>query len=252
MAKKITSLNISNESIEIADRIGAALNISRSAVFDYVMNAHRPFANQISHYHYEVKKLEERFLNQSVDAHLSSVRGKPEITREELFSSAWKHNIKSQLYVPSFEHYRHNTSDGTMGKGEKKIIEEQLESFVDTYRMKGAIHIKTDRIVDTNGPNARGCSSTILIKEKSWNGYFFDFNHIVTLPISDLIIFGVKEVLKREKIYFDAPYICWINIYHTNDLAVMIPIIREEEISDHRKNEKSIIIINPFTRGAKK
>lgn len=252
MAKKITSLNISNESIEIADRIGDALNISRSAVFDYIMNAYRSFAYRISYHHNELKKLEAFLLNQSMDAHLSSIRGKPEITREEILGAVWKNDIISKLNIPNFEHYRHNTSDGTMGKGEKKIIEEQLESFVDTYRMKGAIHIKTDRIVDTNGPNVRGCSSTILIKEKSWNGYFFDFNHIVTLPISDLIIFGVKEVLKREKIYFDAPYICWINIYHTNDLAVMIPIVREEEISDHRKNEKSIIVINPFTRGARK
>ncbi|ECF6118931.1 hypothetical protein VXK11_002127 [Salmonella enterica] len=252
MTKKITSLNISNESIEIADRIGAALNISRSAAFDYIMNAYRSFAYRISYHHNEVKKLEEFFLNQSVDARLSSVRGKAEITREEILGAVWKNNIKSKLDMPNFEHYRHNTSDGTMGKGEKKIIEGQLESLVDTYRMKGAIHIKTDRIVDTNGPNARGCSSTILIKEKSWNGYFFDFYNIVTLPISDLIIFGVKEVLKRENIYFDAPYICWINIYHTNDLAVMVPVIREEEMSAHRKNEKTIIVINPFAGGAKK
>ncbi|WP_039991022.1 hypothetical protein [Serratia odorifera] len=121
MAKKITSLNISNISIETADTIGAALNISRSAVFDYVMIAYRPFASRVSHHHNEVKKLGEFLLNQSVDAHLSSIRGIPEITREEFFLAGWKSHIKSQLNIPSFEHYRHNTSDGTMSKGEKKL-----------------------------------------------------------------------------------------------------------------------------------
>ena len=61
------------------------------------------------------------FLNQLVDAHLLSIRGKPEITREEILGAVWKNDIKRKLYIPNFEHYRHNTSDGTMGKGEKKL-----------------------------------------------------------------------------------------------------------------------------------
>ncbi|HEJ7039016.1 TPA: hypothetical protein SMF55_000720 [Serratia liquefaciens] len=247
MAKKIISLNISDVSIETSDMIGTALNISRSAAFDYVMYGYRLFASRVSHHNNEVKKLRELLLNQTMDAHLSSIRGIPEITREEFFLAGWKSHIKSQLNIPSFEYYRHNTSDGTMSKGEKKIIEEQLEGFVDTYRMRGAIHIKTDRIVDKNGPNVKGSANTILIKETSWNGYFFDFNNIVLLPISDLIIHGVREVLKRKEIYSNSPYVCWINIYHTNELAVMVPIIQEDEVSDHRRNEKVIIVINPFT-----
>lgn len=252
MSRQSVSLSLSAEHIKAMDLVANMTGKTRSAIADLSFKAAIPFYNKIIYHRTKITQIEEFLLNQSVDAHLSLARGKPEIAPEELFGAVWKNNIKSQHNVLGFEHYRHNTNDGTMGKGEKKIIEEQLESFVDTYRMKGAIHIKTDRIIDTNGPNVRGCSSTILIKEKSWNGYFFDFNHIVTLPISDLIIFGVKEVLKRENIYFDVPYICWINIYHTNDLAVMIPIIREEELSERYKNEKSIIVINPFAEGTKK
>lgn len=251
MAKKITSLSISEESINIADKIGFALHRSRSAVFDHAVKALYPLARQVYYHNNEVKKLEELFLNQSLDVNLQSTRGEPEISREELFLMGWESSIKSPLNIQAFEHYRHNTRDGTMGKSEKKSIEEQLKYIVDTNRMKGAIHIKTERIIDKNGPNVKGCYKTIFIKETLWNGYFFDLNHIVTLPITSLIIFGVKEVLKREKIYSNAPYICWINIYNTNDQALMVPVIREDEVPEHRKNQKVIFIVNPFRRDQK-
>lgn len=246
MAKKTTSLNISEESINIADRIGSAMHMSRSAVFDYAVKALYPLASRISYHSNEIKKLEELLLNQSMDVHLQSVRGAPEITREEFFLAGWESHIKSPLNIQAFEHYRHNTSDGTMGKSEKKSIEEQLQYIVDAHRVKGAIHIKTDRIVDKTSPNVKGYAKTILIEETSWRGYFFDFNHIVTLPVTDLIIFGIKEVLKRRSICLNAPYICWINIYHTNDMAVMVPIIRVTDVPEHRRQEKTIFIVNPF------
>ncbi|EGG3664968.1 hypothetical protein QKW95_004210 [Salmonella enterica] len=246
MAKKITSLSISEESINIADKIGFAMRRSRSAVFDHAVKALYPLARQVNYHNTEVKKLEELFFNQSLDVHLQSTRGEPEISREEFFLMGWESGIKSPLDIQAFEHYRHNTRDGTMGKSEKKSIEEQLKYIVDANRLKGAIHIKTERIVDKNGPNVKGCYKTILIKETSWNGYFFDLSNIVTLPITSLIIFGVKEVLKREKIYFDAPYICWINIYNTNDQALMVPVIRVTDVPEHRRQEKIIFIVNPF------
>ena len=251
MAKKTTSLSLSEESINIADKIGLVIHKSRSSVFDYAVKALYPLAKQVNYHNNEVKKLEELFLNQSLDVHLHSTRGEPEISREELFLMAWESDIKSPLNILAFEYYRHNTGDGTMGKSEKKSIEEQLKDIVYANRMKGAIHIKTDRIVDKNGPNIKGYAKTILIKETSWNGYFFDLNHIIKLPITSLIIFGVKEVLKREKIHFNAPYVCWINIYNTNDFAIMLPVIREDEVPEYRKNKKAIFIVNPFPEGPK-
>lgn len=251
MAKKTTSLSISEESINIADRIGSAMHISRSAVFDYAVKALYPLASRISYHSNEVKNLEELFLNQSTDIHLQSVRGTPEITREEFFLAGWESCIKSPLNIFAFEYYRHNTCDETIGKSEKKNIEEQLKDFVDANRVKGAIHIKTDRIVDKNGPYVKGHTKTILIKETSWNGYFFDFNKIITLPITDLIIFGIKEVLKRRAICLNGPYICWINIYHTNDMAVMVPILRLTDVPEQRRQEKIIFIVNPFTERSK-
>ncbi|EJF5837415.1 hypothetical protein M8W81_002565 [Salmonella enterica] len=251
MAKKATSLSISEESLNIADRLGSAINRSRSAVFDYAVKALYPLASRISYHSNEVKNLEELFLNQSVNIHLQSVRGTPEITHEEFFLAGWESHVKSPLDILAFEHYRHNTSDGAMGKIEKKSIEEQLKDMVDANRVKGAIHIKTDRIIDKRSPNVKGYEKTILINDTSWHGYFFDLNQIIILPISDLIIFGIKEVLKRRAICFNAPYICWINIYHTNDMAVMVPIIRVTDVPEHRRKEKIIFIVNPFAERPK-
>lgn len=139
-----------------------------------------------------------------------------------------------------------------MGKLEKKSITERLEVLVDANRAKAAIHIHTDRITDDNSQYVKGYSNTILLKETSYEGYHFDINNIVVLPISELIIFGVKEVLKRKNIYFHYPHICWINIYHTNNLAVMLPIICEANLPQCTRNEMKIILINPFAIGRNK
>ena len=70
MAKKTTSLSISEESINIAGRISSAMHMSRSAVFDYAVKALYPLASRISYHSNAVKNIEELFLNQSLDIHL--------------------------------------------------------------------------------------------------------------------------------------------------------------------------------------
>ncbi|MHA3510520.1 hypothetical protein ACX1G9_04130 [Yersinia enterocolitica] len=252
MSKKVT-INFKDESLIAAiDNFCYVKDITRSAGCELGLKAVVPFFNKITSCHYEAKQIEEILLRQSINEHISQVRSTPEITREEFFLTVWNTHIKNTLWIPSIENSQKKTNDGSMGKLEKKSITERLEVLVDANRAEAAIHIHTDRITDDNSQYVKGYSNTILLKETSYGEYYFDINNIVVLPISELIIFGVKGVLKRKDIYFSNPYICWINIYHTNNLAVMLPIICKAELPQCTKNEKKIILINPFTTGSKK
>ncbi|AHF76147.1 hypothetical protein Sant_1074 [Sodalis praecaptivus] len=252
MSKKVT-INFKDESLITAvDNFCHVKDVSRSAAFELVVKASVPFLNKITSYHYQARQIEMILLRQSIHGHISQIRGTPEITHEEFFLTVWNTHIKSALWIPSIENSQKKTNDGSMGTLEIKNITERLEVLVDTNRAKAAIHIHTDRITDDNSQYLKGYSNTILLKETSYGEYYFDINKIVVLPITELIIFGVKGVLKRKDIYFSHPYICWINIYHTNNLAVMLPIICKAELPQCTKNEKKIILINPFTTGSKK
>ncbi|AYM91577.1 hypothetical protein D9980_13855 [Serratia sp. 3ACOL1] len=252
MSKKVTT-NFKDESLIVdIDNFCYVKDISRSTGIELGMKILIPFFNKITSCHYEAKQIEEILLRQSINEHISQVRGTPEITHEEFFLTVWNTHIKSALWIPSIENFQKKTNDGSMGKLEKKSITERLEALVDANRAKAAIHIHTDRITDDNSQYVKGYSNTILLKETSYEGYHFDINNIVVLPISELIIFGVKEVLKRKNIYFHYPHICWINIYHTNNLAVMLPIICEANLPQCTRNEMKIILINPFAIGRNK
>ncbi|EOD4081633.1 hypothetical protein ACOHX9_002032 [Yersinia enterocolitica] len=252
MSKKVTT-NFKDESlISAVDNFCYVKKISRSAAFELAIKAVVPFFNKITSCHYEAKQIEEILLRQSINEHISQVRGIAEITREEFLLTIWNTHIKSTLWIPSIENFQKKTNDGSMGKFEKKSITERLEALLDASRAKAAIHIHTDRITDDNSQYVKGYSNIILLEETSYQGYHFDINNIVVLPISELIIFGVKEVLKRKNIYFHNPQICWINIYHTNNLAVMLPIISETDLPQRTKNERNIILINPFATGRNK
>ncbi|HAT1608152.1 TPA: hypothetical protein I8Y23_004519 [Raoultella planticola] len=246
MSKKVTT-NFKDESlIADIDDFCYVKDISRSAGIELGMKVVIPFFKKITSCHYAAKQIEEILLRQSINEHISQVRGTPEITHEEFFLTIWNTHIKSALWIPSIENFQKKTNDGSMGKLEKKSITERLEVLVDANRAKAAIHIHTDRITDDNSQHVKGYSNTILLKETSYEGYHFDINNIVVLPISELIIFGVKEVLKRKNIYFNCPHICWINIYHTNNVAVMLPIIREVNLQQCTRKETKIILINSF------
>ncbi|EOG4179071.1 hypothetical protein ACLB5K_004818, partial [Enterobacter hormaechei] len=93
---------------------------------------------------------------------------------------------------------------------------------------------------------AGGLSNIILIKETVYDGCFFDLSSIVIMPIFELITFGVEEVLKRNKIHHKQSCYCWIPIYYTNDLAVMVPVIAEGDTPQKAMKGGDAIIINPF------
>ncbi|MDM2778072.1 hypothetical protein OGY18_13120, partial [Citrobacter sp. Cpo142] len=86
----------------------------------------------------------------------------------------------------------------------------------------------------------------ILIKETVYDGCFFDLSSIVIMPIFELITFGVEAVLKRNKTPPKQSCYCWIPIYYTNDLAVMVPVIAEGDTPQKAMKGGDAIIINPF------
>lgn len=74
----------------------------------------------------------------------------------------------------------------------------------------------------------------------------FDLSSIVIMPIFELITFGVEAVLKEIKLPKQSCY-CWIPIYYTNDLAVMVPVIAEGDTTQKAMKGGDAIIINPLT-----
>ncbi|ECS4614210.1 hypothetical protein A9W13_17210, partial [Salmonella enterica subsp. enterica serovar Typhimurium var. 5-] len=67
------------------------------------------------------------------------------------------------------------------------------------------------------------------------------------LSASQLIIFGINEVLRRKEIVMPYPVVCWIDIYHVNEMVVMLPVIRKTDVSN-RVNAPDDIIINPYSQ----
>jgi hypothetical protein len=133
-----------------------------------------------------------------------------------------------------------------MGRSEKKLIHEKLSCIIKSFHVKKAIFIYTDRRVNHKHLIAGGLSNIILIKETVYDDYFFDFSSIVIMPIFELITFGVEAVLKRNKIHPEQSCYCWIPIYYTNDLAVMVPVIAEGDAPQKAIKGRDAIIINPF------
>ncbi len=43
------------------------------------------------------------------------------------------------------------------------------------------------------------------------------------------------------------PVVCWIDIYHVNDMTVMLPVLRKTDAS-YRVNAPDDIIINPYSQ----
>ena len=60
------------------------------------------------------------------------------------------------------------------------------------------------------------------------------------------VTFGVEAVLKRNKTPPKQSCYCWIPIYYTNDLAVMVPVIAEGDTPQKAMKGGDAIIINPF------
>ena len=169
------------------------------------------------------------------------------MTLEEYCSLIWKTNIMSPLKIPITDYFQLNTNDEFMGRDEKTVIRERLSSLRENYDMEKAIYIYNQRKFDVKKQSVSGDSNIILIHRTTFEGYYFDAGQVLLLSTSQLIIFGINEVLRRKEIVMPYPVVCWIDIHHVNEMVVMLPVIRKTDVSN-RVNAPDDIIINPYSQ----
>lgn len=247
MQKRITFSPNKQSTIEAIDTYSRIKGYSRSEVISFLLNSTVPALNKITLQYHIAHNLELTLDSIFKEKENITTRTEPKLTLEEFFYSAWNMHIRHTDEFIDQGFYKHKINHDKMGKNEKKLIHEKLLILIEKTHVKKAIYIYTDRRVNNNYLIAGGLSNTILIKETTYDGYFFDFSSIVIMPIFELITFGVEAVLKRNKICPEQSCYCWIPIYYTNDLAVMVPVIDEGDASQKALTGGNTIIINPFT-----
>ncbi|MBR7615343.1 hypothetical protein [Citrobacter braakii] len=246
MQKRITFSPNKQSTIEAIDAYSRVKGYSRSEVISFLLNSTVPVLNNITLQYHIANNLELTLSSLFKEKENITTRTEPRLTHEEFFYSVWNTHIRHSNEIIDHEFYKHKITHDKMGKSEKSLIHEKLTILIEKFHVKKAIFIYTDRRVNNSYLIAGGLSNTILIKETIYDGYFFDFSGIVILPIFELITFGFETVLKRNKICPEQPCYCWIPIYYTNDLAVMVPVIAEGDASQKAMKGGDAIIINPF------
>ncbi len=206
-----------------------------------------PILEKCNRHHWSIKELKNDLLKFSIKESINRSRGEKEITLEEHFSLIWKTNIRSPLNIPVLDYFQLNANDEFMGKDEQTVIRERLSSLREGYDMEKAIYIYNQRKFDATKKSVLGDSNIILIHKTSFEGYYFDVGEVRLFSTSQLIIFGVNEVLRRKEVVMPYPVICWIDIYHVNEMVLMLPVIRKTDAFSC-VNTPDDIIINPYSQ----
>ncbi|EFN8494555.1 hypothetical protein DYP27_26760, partial [Escherichia coli] len=173
-------------------------------------------------------------------------RTKPEITKGEFFHSIYKSHIKYEYDVLDRKIFPHESTRNAMGVAEKKGIKENATLMLEYYKVEKAICIYTNRKVSHTLNRAGGFYKTILIKTSVFGDYFFDFCNSVCLQIDELIEYGTKETVRRHQIRSTGFCTFHIPIFYINNKAVIVPVLRTEEVSQSSRTGGDVIIINPF------
>lgn len=202
---------------------------------------------QCLRYQWLIKELKNDLLRFTINERIIRNRGEKEVTLEEYCSLIWKTNIMSPLKIPITDYFKLNANDEFMGKDEKTVIRERLSSLRENYDMEKAIYIYNQRHFNVKHQSVLGYSNIILIHRTTFEDYYFDVGQTLLLSTSQLIIFGINEVLRRKEIVMPYPVVCWIDIYHVNEMVVMLPVIRKTDVSN-RVNAPDDIIINPYSQ----
>ncbi|ELY4815229.1 hypothetical protein SM100_004058, partial [Cronobacter sakazakii] len=206
-----------------------------------------PIFEQCIRHQLLIKELKNDLLKFSIIENINRGRGSPEITLEEHCLLIWNTNIKNSLKVPISDFFQLNVNDAFMGKDEKTVIHERLTSLRESYNMEKAIYIYNQRRFDVKKQSISGDSNILLIHKTSFEEYYFDVGHAQLLSASKLIIFGINEVLRRREIVLPCPVICWIDIYHVNEMVLMLPVIRKTDASSCGMAPNNIIV-NPYSQ----
>ncbi|EPS4528027.1 protein YagM [Citrobacter koseri] len=210
-----------------------------------------PIFEQCIRHQWLIKELKNNLLRFSIRENINRGRGSPEITLEEHCLLIWNTNIKNSLKVPVLDFFQLKVNDEFMGKDEKTVIHERLASLRESYNMEKAIYIYNQRRFDIKKQSISGDSNILLIHKSAYEEYYFDVGHVQLLPASKLIIFGINEVLRRREIVLPCPVICWIDIYHVNEMVLMLPVIRKTDACNC-VNAPDDIIINPYSQESRK
>ncbi|MER5111322.1 hypothetical protein KDV65_17425 [Serratia marcescens] len=226
-------------------------NCTESSVVSSCVAAFAPVLEKMNDSHqsvYNLKGMLQRFIITETN---SQLRAHPCIAPEELCRTIYQTSIKGNSLITPADSHQQKHSNDSMNKKEATTIKEQLKSLKESTNAKKIIYIYDLRNIAPRNLCVYGQANIILIKEDKFNSYFFDFDHIQTLPTSDLITYGTTELLRREKIVLPHPYICWIDIYHVNNLSIMLPVAHEIDISTCRRASDGVIVINPFSNNLK-
>ncbi|WP_227852694.1 hypothetical protein [Klebsiella oxytoca] len=202
---------------------------------------------QCLRYQWSIKELKNDLLKFTIKESINRARGALGITQEEHCSLIWKTNIRSPLKIPVSDYFQLNANDEFMGKDEKIVLRERLSSLREDYDMEKAIYIYNQRKFDETKQSVSGDSNIILIHKTSFEDYYFDVGEVRLFSTSQLIIFGVNEVLRRKEVVMPYPVICWIDIYHVNEMIIMLPVIHKKDASSCIRAPDDIII-NPYSQ----
>lgn len=247
MPKERKTVSFSHESKRTIKCVSAVKKCSESAAVDFIVKSFSPIANKIIYHHNEIQQIENIFLKMSIREHISEFRSEPEVTKEEYFSTVWKTHIKSPLSSTYSGFFQLKVSEGKMGKDEKIKLRDKLMSIRESYSMEKAILIYNRRTFDEKNQSIMGDASIFLIHRTSFDDYTFDAGQVQLLPTSELITFGVKEVIRRQGILLPYPVICWIDIHHVNGMSLMLPITHKSYTSSY-SSPPNDIVINPFSQ----
>lgn len=246
-SKKYTFTIKSESSLGVINHYSRLTKTSLSSVIAESVDLAIPILEKCIRHHLSIKYLKNDLLKFSIKERINRSRGETEITLEEHCSLIWKTNIRSPLKIPVSDCFQLNANDEFMGKDEKTVIRERLSSLRKDYDMEKSIYIYNQRQFDVKQQSVSGDSNIILIHKTSFDGYYFDVGEVRLFSTSQLIIFGVNEVLRRKEVVMPYPVICWIDIYHINEMVLMLPVIRKADAS-RCVNTPDDIIINPYSR----
>lgn len=246
-SKKHTATFKNESSLRVIHNHARLTGESVSSVIAEVVDLTIPILEKCNRHHWLIKELKNDLLKFSIKESIGRSRGETEITQEEYCSLIWKTNIRSPLKIPIQVHFQLSANDEFMGKDEKTVIRERLSSLRKDYDMEKSIYIYNQRQFDVKQQSVSGDSNIILIHKTSFDGYYFDVGEVRLFSTSQLIIFGVNEVLRRKEVVMPYPVICWIDIYHINEMVLMLPVIRKTDASSC-VNTPDDIIINPYSR----
>jgi len=175
-----------------------------------------------------------------------------EITRAEvILQTIWDENIRRKEEILDDNVYLHKLKGNIIGKYEMEGIECKAKEIIEKFGAERLIWIYTDRRVNHEHLKAGGISNLIIIKKLNYGGYYFDINHVIILSLIEISMHGADKAIKKKGVVLPHSYTCWIPIYHTNNMVVMLPVI-EESMKHKSCNEKSVLtVINPFNEEVK-